>query len=359
VTFHIRRALSAATLGRALLWAVMYYLITSPSGCKLGNAWGAVDQLRAKPRTSGMATAASKVETSAPTSPSTLGALMDSLRPSQWVKNGFVFCALIFSRSLTDWHRLALVTLAALVFCAISSATYLVNDVLDAPDDRQHPIKRLRPVASGRVSRKAALCTAAALGFAALAGSWTLDHAFFPVVSTYAAINLVYSAWLKQVMLVDVFVIAAGFVLRVIGGGVVIHVELSAWLIVCTTLLALFLALSKRRHELVLLGESASGHRSSLADYTPHFLDQLIGIVTASTVMSYALYTLSEDARTKFPNKRLELTVPLVLFGIFRYLYLVHRREGGGNPAHMLFTDRVLLVSVLLWAAAVIVIIYL
>jgi 4-hydroxybenzoate polyprenyltransferase len=307
-----------------------------------------------------MATATSNpVETSAPTSQSALGALVESLRPSQWVKNGFVFCALIFSRSLTDWHRITLVTLAALVFCAVSSATYLVNDVLDARDDRQHPVKRLRPVASGRISTKAALCTAAVLGFAALAGAWTIDHAYFQIVSVYAAINLVYSAWLKRVMLVDVFVIAAGFVLRVIGGGVVIHVELSAWLIVCTTLLALFLALSKRRHELVLLGENASGHRSSLADYTPHFLDQLIGIVTASTVMSYALYTLSEDAQTKFPNKRLELTVPLVLFGIFRYLYLVHRRDGGGNPARMLFNDPVLLSSVLLWAAAVIVIIYL
>ena len=303
-----------------------------------------------------MATATSNpVETSVPTS---LGALMENLRPAQWVKNGFVFCALIFSRSLTDWHRAALVTAAAMVFCAISSATYLVNDVLDAPDDRQHPVKRLRPVAAGRVSSKAALWTAGVLGFAALAAAWTIDHTFFQVVTVYAAINLVYSAWLKRVMLVDVFVIAAGFVLRVIGGGVVIHVELSAWLVVCTTLLALFLALSKRRHELVLLGENASGHRSSLADYTPHFLDQLIGIVTASTVMSYALYTLSEDVRTKFPSKRLELTVPLVLFGIFRYLYLVHRREGGGNPARMLFTDTVLLSSVSLWAVAVIAIIY-
>jgi len=307
-----------------------------------------------------MATATSDpVEITAPTAPSTLAALVESLRPAQWVKNGFVFCALIFSRSLTDWHRTALVTLAALAFCAVSGATYLVNDVLDARDDRQHPLKRLRPIASGKVSTRAALCTAAMLGLAALAGAWTIDHAFFPIVSIYAAINLVYSAWLKRVMLVDVFVIAAGFVLRVIGGGMVIHVELSAWLIVCTTLLALFLALSKRRHELVLLGENASGHRSSLADYTPHFLDQLIAIVTASTVMSYALYTLSEDARTKFPNKRLELTVPLVLFGIFRYLYLVHRREGGGNPARMLFTDPVLLSSVLLWAVAVIAIIYL
>jgi 4-hydroxybenzoate polyprenyltransferase len=204
-----------------------------------------------------------------------------------------------------------------------------------------------------------ALPAATMLALVSLGAAWAVDRSFFKVVLAYTAINLCYSLWLKQVMLLDVFVIAAGFVLRVIGGGIVIHVELSAWLIVCTTLLALFLALSKRRHELVLLGENASVHRSSLADYTPQFLDQLIAIVTASTVMSYALYTLSEDVQTKFPGKRLEITVPFVLFGIFRYLYLVHRREGGGNPARMLFTDPVLLSSVLLWALAVIVIIYL
>jgi 4-hydroxybenzoate polyprenyltransferase len=306
-----------------------------------------------------MATATSNtVENSAATRQSALGALLEGLRPAQWAKNGFVFCALIFSRSLTDWRRTAVVTLAALVFCGISSAMYLLNDVRDAPEDRQHPLKRLRPVASGRLSSGLALCAATVLALVSLAAAWAVDRGFFKVGLAYAAINIGYSLWLKRVMLVDVFVIAAGFVLRVIGGGIVIHVELSAWLIVCATLLALFLALSKRRHELVLLGENASGHRSSLADYTPHFLDQLIGIVTASTVMSYALYTLSDDARTKFPGKRLELTVPFVLFGIFRYLYLVHRREGGGNPARMLFSDPVLLSSVLLWAVAVIVIVY-
>jgi 4-hydroxybenzoate polyprenyltransferase len=295
---------------------------------------------------------------STPRTQSALGALVESLRPTQWVKNGFVFCALIFSRSLTDWHRTALVTLAALVFCAASSAMYLLNDVRDAPEDRRHPVKRLRPVASGRLGVGLALPAAIMLALVSLGAAWAVDRSFFNVVLAYTAINLCYSLWLKQVMLLDVFVIAAGFVLRVIGGGIVIHVELSAWLIVCTTLLALFLALSKRRHELVLLGENASVHRSSLADYTPQFLDQLIAIVTASTVMSYALYTLSEDVQTKFPGKRLEITVPFVLFGIFRYLYLVHRREGGGNPAHMLFTDPVLLSSVLLWAVAVIVIVY-
>ncbi len=287
-----------------------------------------------------------------------MGILLESLRPQQWVKNGFVFAALIFSRGLTDWHRTALVALAAAVFCLISSAGYLLNDVLDAPEDRMHPTKRLRPVASGRLGARTATWLAVLLALMALAGSWALDGQFFLVVVTYAGINLLYSLFLKRIMLVDVFVIAAGFVLRVLGGGVVIHVEISAWLIVCTTLLALFLALTKRRHELVLLGENAANHRSHLANYSPYFLDQLIAVVTASTLMSYALYTLSEDVAIKFPGKRLELTIPFVLFGIFRYLYLVHQNQEGGSPTRLLLTDRVLLSVVLMWAASVIMIIY-
>ena len=177
--------------------------------------------------------------------------------------------------------------------------------------------------------------------------------------ASYLAINISYSWFLKRVMLVDVFVIAAGFVLRVIAGAVVIHVEISPWLVVCTTLLALFLAISKRRYELVLLGDEAASQRASLARYSPYFLDQLIAIVTAVTVMAYALYTVSDDVHSKFPGKRLELTIPFVLFGIFRYLFLVHREHQGGDPARLLFTDRVLLVVVLLWAALVVLIIYL
>jgi 4-hydroxybenzoate polyprenyltransferase len=288
-----------------------------------------------------------------------LGALVESLRPQQWVKNGFVFAALIFSRSLTDWHRNTRVALAALLFCLISSAAYLVNDILDAPEDRKHPVKRLRPVASGRLGAGTAALVAVLLALVALAGAWALDRQFFLIVALYTGFNLLYSWVLKHVVLLDVFIIGAGFVLRVIGGGVVIHVEISSWLIVCSTLLALFLALSKRRHELVLLKENASEHRAILAHYSPYFLDQLIAIVTASTVMSYALYTLSHDVQSKFPGKRLELTIPFVLFGIFRYLYLVHRNEEGGNPTRLVFTDPVLLSVVLMWAASVIFIIYL
>ena len=290
---------------------------------------------------------------------STLMAALRSLRPQQWVKNGFVFAALIFSRGLTDWNRSWTVALAAITFCLISSCVYLVNDILDAPEDRHHPTKKLRPIASGRLSVEAAAIMAILLGGVSLAAAWVLDPPFFLVVAVYAGINLLYSWFLKNVVLLDVFVVGAGFVLRVIGGGVVIHVEISPWLIVCTTLLALFIALSKRRHELVLLRENASNHRSILAKYTPYFLDQLIAVVTASTVVSYALYTLSPDVHSKFPGKHLEFTIPFVLFGIFRYLYLVHQNEGGGNPTRLLFTDPVLLSVVLMWAASVVFIIYL
>ncbi len=286
-------------------------------------------------------------------------ALLESLRPGQWVKNGFVFAALIFSRSLTDWHRNLIVTLAALFFALISSAVYLFNDILDAPEDRNHPVKRRRPVASGRLSVRKAALASGLLACTSLAGAWVLDHRFFLVMVSYAGINIVYSWLLKRLVLLDAFVVAAGFVFRVVAGGVVIQVQISSWLIVCTTMVALFLALCKRRHELVILGEEAADHRPILADYSPYFLDQLIAIVTASTVMSYALYTLSPDVRAKFPGKRLELTIPFVLFGIFRYLFLVHQKERGGDPARVLVSDPVLISVVLMWAAVVILIIYL
>lgn len=289
---------------------------------------------------------------------STITALLESLRPSHWLKNGFVFAALIFSRTLTDWHRASIAAFAALDFCLISSAVYLMNDLLDVSEDRQHPLKRLRPVASGRLGVGTAAASAALLAFVALIGAWAIELRFFLVVAGYAGLNLLYSSFLKRVILLDVFVVSAGFVLRVIGGGLAINVEISSWLIACTTLLALFLSLTKRRHELVLLGENASGHRSTLASYTPYFLDQLIGIVTASAVMSYSLYTLSPDAKVKFPGKRLEFTIPFVLFGIFRYLYLVHQTSEGGNPTRLLLTDPVLLSVVLMWAASVISLIY-
>jgi 4-hydroxybenzoate polyprenyltransferase len=299
------------------------------------------------------------VETTAHRRGSMLGALLEELRPQQWVKNGFVFAALIFSQSLARQDRCEKVALAALVFCLVSSAAYVLNDILDAAEDRHHPVKRLRPIASGRISATAAGCTGGLLGVAGLVEAWRLDSRFFGIVIAYLALNALYSTFLKKIMLLDVFIVAAGFLFRVIAGGLVIHVAISPWLIVCTTLLALFIALSKRRHELALLGDRASDHRANLANYTPYFLDQLISIVTASTVVSYALYTLSPDVQSKFPGKRLEITIPFVLYGIFRYLHLVHHHEDGGNPSRVLFTDPVLLTVVVLWALSVVLIIYL
>lgn len=288
-----------------------------------------------------------------------LRALAEALRPGQWVKNGFVFAPLIFARELTDPHSVLRVAITAADFCALASAAYLVNDVFDVGEDRCHPTKRLRPLAAGRLSVRSAIGIAVALDSVALAVAWRLDPRLLLIAAIYVGLNLLYSGGLKRVILLDVFLIAAGFLLRVVAGGVVIHVQLSSWLIVCTTLLALFLALSKRRCELVLLGRNASAQRSSLAYYSPYFLDQLIVIVTSATVLSYALYTLSPEVSARFPGKRLELTVPFVLFGIFRYLFLVHRQEQGDNPARTLFTDRVLLAVVLLWVLSVVLIIYL
>jgi len=285
--------------------------------------------------------------------------VVETLRPQQWVKNGFIFAALIFSQSLTRWDRSRQVLLAVLVFCLVSSAVYVLNDVLDAPEDRNHPSKKLRPIASGRASATTVGIVGVVLAAVGLIAAWRLSLSFLGIVVAYLAINVLYSTILKRVALLDVFIVALGFILRVIAGGLVIHVAISPWLIVCTTMLALFIALSKRRHELVVLGRRASDHRAILAGYTPYFLDQLISIVTASTVVTYALYTLSPDVQSKFPGKRLELTIPFVLFGIFRYLHLIHNSDHGGNPTRSLFTDPVLLSVVLFWAASVILIIYL
>ena len=299
------------------------------------------------------------VQASPASRPSSLRALVETLRPQQWVKNGFIFAALIFSQNLTRWDRCRQVLLGALVFCLVSSATYVLNDIFDAEEDRHHPTKKLRPIASGRITAARAGTVGGMLAGIGLVGAWRLNQGFFAIIVTYLAINLLYSTFLKRIALLDVFIVASGFLLRVIAGGLVIRVTISPWLIVCTTLLALFIALSKRRHELVLLGRRASDHRANLADYSPYFLDQLISIVTASTVVTYALYTLSPDVQNKFPGKRLEMTIPFVLFGIFRYLHLIHHHDQGGNPTRSLFTDPVLLSVVLLWSASVILIIYL
>jgi 4-hydroxybenzoate polyprenyltransferase len=281
-----------------------------------------------------------------------------SLRPGQWTKNLFVFAALVFARRLTDSDAVIREIAAFVIFCALSGAVYLVNDVLDREQDQRHPVKATRPIASGAVRPPLALTTAAVLGVSALVAASALGLPFFAVSAAYLVLLSLYSAFLKHVVILDVLTIAGGFTLRAAAGAAAIFVPISHWLLVCTTLLALFIALSKRRHELTLLTETATHHRPILSDYTPHLLDQMISVVTASTLIAYVFYTISPETSEKFGTTLLSATIPFPLYGIFRYLYLVHRHDLGGSPAELLVNDRPLLVCVALWALSVIVIIY-
>jgi len=284
--------------------------------------------------------------------------LVMSLRPAQWTKNLIVFAALLFSGRLVVLDSVIRSIEAFAIFCLLSGVVYLINDVADREADRQHPLKRSRPIASGQVSAAAALSTAAVLGAIALAWAFWLAPQFGLLAAAYLVLQAMYSGPLKHIVIIDVLTIAVGFVLRAAAGAAAIAVTFSEWLLIMTILLALFMALSKRRHELVLLADTAKGHRRILEEYSPYLLDQMISVVTASTLVAYAIYTVSPDTIAKFHTNRLGLTLPFPLYGIFRYLYLVHQKEGGGSPSEMLLNDRPLLLCVALWAATVAVIIY-
>jgi 4-hydroxybenzoate polyprenyltransferase len=293
----------------------------------------------------------------APSAASALAAVVASLRPRQWVKNLFVFAGLVFAQQL--FTPAALTALAAFaIFCALSGAVYLVNDVADRERDRRHPTKRLRPIAAGRLSAGAGLAIAILLVIGALAASLAITPAFALVAVAYAGLLTAYSAWLKHIVILDVLVVAMGFTLRAVAGAVAIRVEISSWLLICTILIALFLALGKRRHEYVALRAVAAGHRPILDEYSEALLDQMIAVVTASTVTAYALYTMSPETVAKFHTHWLPATMPFVLYGIFRYLYLIYRKELGGNPSEAFLSDRALQINTGAWIAAVLVIIY-
>jgi 4-hydroxybenzoate polyprenyltransferase len=284
--------------------------------------------------------------------------LLSSLRPGQWTKNLLVFAALLFGRRLFDAAAVGDAAVAFAIFCALSGAVYLVNDIADRDIDRRHPLKAQRPLASGALSVPVAAGAAAFLIAAALAAAFLVRVQFGWVAAGYLALLVLYSVTLKHVVILDVLTIAIGFVLRAVAGAFAIDVEISHWLLVCTILLALFIALAKRRHELVLLADGATGHRPILGEYSAYLLDQMISVVTASTLVAYIFYTISPETQEKFGTTLLELTIPFPIYGIFRYLYLVHRREGGGSPAELLLTDRPLLTCVALWALSVAFIIY-
>jgi 4-hydroxybenzoate polyprenyltransferase len=281
-----------------------------------------------------------------------------SLRPGQWTKNFIVFAALIFARRLLDPAAVAFALAAFLIFCALSGAVYLFNDVSDLAADRQHPLKLRRPIASGALPVPTALAWAAILMASGLGAGFWLGVSFGWAAAAYVALQVAYTRWLKHLVILDVMAISMGFVLRAVAGGLVIGVTVSDWLLACTILLALFLSLSKRRHELTLLAAGAPGHRRILEEYDPYLLDQMIAVVAASTLVAYIIYCLSSETAERFGTHWLVLTVPFPIYGIFRYLYIVHRKDGGGNPSEMLLNDRPLLACVALWSLTVVAIIY-
>jgi 4-hydroxybenzoate polyprenyltransferase len=279
-----------------------------------------------------------------------------SLRPKQWTKNAVVFAALVFDHQLFDLSRFATVTGAFFCFCLASSAIYLINDIQDAESDRLHPRKQFRPIAAGLMSPIHAWGLAAVLILVSIAGAAFLRPVFAGVIVGYLVLMMVYTFALKHLVIVDVFSISAGFLLRAIGGAVVLAVPISPWLYVCTILLSLFIGFGKRRHELLLLEDDAGSHRRNLADYSPQLLDQFILISAAATVMAYALYTFTSPSLPD--SDAMMLTIPFVLYAIFRYLFLVHRRDEGGSPEQMLLSDVPLLTCIALWGVVVIVILY-
>lgn len=281
-----------------------------------------------------------------------------SLRIQQWIKNLFVFAPLIFSQNALNPPLLVKTIFAFILFCTLSGAAYILNDIQDLEEDKLHPVKSKRPLASGRLKKTHALFSCVFLILLGLAGAFLLNVYFFVALFVYIVLQTIYSSWLKHVVIIDVFLIATGYLIRVIAGGLAIEIQLSPWLFICTILIALFLALSKRRHELILLDKKAETHRPILKEYTPQLLDQMIAVVTASTVISYSLYTISSETVAKFGTKNLLFTVPFVLYGIFRYLYLVHQKDEGGSPEALIVKDKPLLIDLFLWIVTVVLILY-
>ena len=291
-----------------------------------------------------------------------IGAVLRSMRIYQWTKNLVLFAGLVFTLRFLDPPYVLAAVAGFFTFSLAVSGVYLLNDVLDVERDRLHPEKRQRPVASGRLPVPAAVAAGALLLAVGLTGSFLLGPRFGATALAYVVLTLLYSMLLKHVVLLDVVAIALGFVLRATAGVELMRdrtpvdagtVELSPWLLVCAFFLALFLAIGKRRHELAVLEGDASRHRGALAGYNTKLLDQLVAVVTGATVLAYSIYTISPETLAKFDGRPLYLTIPFVLYGIFRYLYLMYARDQGGNPSEHLLQDRATLLNVMLWGIAV------
>ncbi len=282
--------------------------------------------------------------------------LLNAMRPRQWTKNAVLLAGIVFAGKLTDVTSLWRATLAVVIFCSLSSSVYLFNDLVDREVDRQHPIKRFRAIASGRLPAGSATVAALVLGLVACTGSLVLGLHFLGLAAGYVVLNLAYSWRLKHLVILDVFSLAGGFVIRAAAGAVAVNVPISPWLYVCTVLLALFLGLSKRRYELLLLEQDASASRRSLESYSTALVEEMLGVVTSSTVIAYAMYTFFAENVPR--NHSMMLTIPFVLYGLFRYLYLVHSQRGAGNPDEVLLRDVPLIVAIGLWGLTAMIILY-
>ena len=269
------------------------------------------------------------------------------MRPAQWLKNGVVFAGVVFGGKLLEPTAVTSAALTALAFCLLSSGFYLINDIRDLNADRLHPVKRLRPVPAGELAPRTAGVLGAIFVLIAIAGSSLLSWSLLLVFLTYACLMASYNLGVKEIVILDVFAIAAGFVLRAVGGAIAVDVSISPWLLVCTMLLALLIGFGKRRHELVAL-DNARGHRQNLDDYSRPMLDQAVAVTASGTLIAYAVYTFDSD--TAQHHRRMMLTIPIVAYGVFRYLFLLYRGDQGGAPETMLLTDRPLLASVAVWA---------
>ena len=287
-----------------------------------------------------------------------IAAMIRLARPHQWIKNTLVGAALVFSQRLFDPLDVLLTAVAFVAFCALSSAGYVLNDIVDREADRLNPEKSDRPLARGDLTIGTAARMALMLAALAMVLSAALGWKFAGIAMLYAALQFAYSLWAKHHVVIDVIAVALGFVMRAFAGGVAIHVEVSPWLVFITFVLALFLVLARRRHELIVLGDSATAHRGALAQYSVRLVDQMISIVAGATLVSYMIYTASAEVEAKLGTPYLYLTVPFVAFGILRYLYLIDERNEGGDPAQVLLRDRPLLLAVALWILTDIALLY-
>lgn len=287
-----------------------------------------------------------------------LKGLIAELRPREWSKNLLVFSGVIFSRSLTDIDNLWTSLLGFIVFCCASSGVYLFNDLCDLREDREHPVKCKRPLASGMLNLTLARFAMVMLFAAAAIGALRLGHGFAVIIAVYLFTCLSYSLKLKDFVILDVILIAGGFVLRAISGAVLIGVAVSEWLVLCTSMVALLVGFGKRRHELVLLEGAAGNHRRSLTDYSLDFLNSIMNICAGAAVITYALYTRADETVARVGSSGMLLTIPFVVYGVFRYLFLIHKRQEGGDPVHILFHDRPTLLNLLLWIVSAGLVIY-